>query len=131
MASTISESMGATLTSRRIVKGRIHNLLVNSEVAPFQCYVTIYLDSKDKLINYTTKAQNSLLQKCEFDAELIPKTLGYLHKLCDQFRRQIQTPMTRQLVESTDVATGRIEVLERNKEELDRLQLQLETDIKR
>ena len=130
MASNLSKTMGATLTSRQIVKGRVQDLLVNHQVAPVQVYVIVYLDSKDELINYSTTAQNNLLQKCEFDAELLPKTLGYLHKLCDQFRRKIQTPMTRQIVQPTDPATGRIEVLERNKEELDRLQLQVEKDIK-
>ena len=129
MATNLSKSMGATLTTRTIIKTRVNDLLVKNKVAPFQCYVAVYLDSEEKLIDYTTTQQNNLLQKCDFDVKLIPVTLGHLHKLMDQFRRKIQTPITRQEVEPTDVATGRVELLERNKEEIDRLKRQVERDI--
>ena len=122
--------MGATLTTRAIIKTCINDLLVKNITTQFQCYVAVMEDADEKLIDYTTTQQNNLLQKCDFDIKLIPKTLDHLYKLIDQFRRKIQTPITRQLVEPTDVATGRVELLENNKEEIQRLKRQVEQDIK-
>ena len=130
MASNLSKSMGATLTTRAIIKTCINDLLVKNITTQFQCYTAVMLDADEKLIDYSTTQQNNLLQKCDFDVKLLPKTLDHLYKLIDQFRRKIQTPITRQLVEPTDVSTGRVELLENNKEEIERLKRQVEQDIK-
>ena len=129
MATNLSKSMGATLTTRSIIKNCLNNLLVKNQGAPMQCYIGLYLDSEEKLIDMSTTAQNNLLQKCEFDAKLIPQTLRFLHDMCDQFRQKIQTPITRQVTQPTGVATGRVELLENNKDELRRLMKQTEKDI--
>ena len=129
MATNLSKSMGATLTTRSIIKNRLNDLLVRNITSPIQCYTALLLDSQEKLIDYSTTAQNNLLQKCEFDAKLIPETLRFLHDMCDQFRRKIQQPMTRLITQPTEVAVGRVELLENNKEELLRLAKQTEKDI--
>lgn len=130
MASTLTTQMGATLTTRTLLKHNIKQLFVDNKVAPFQHYVALYLDSKEKLIDYSSTAQNNLLHKCQFEAKLVPETLRWLYTLADQFRRELQQPITRRQVTQTDPTDGRIELLERNKDELERLAKHAEKDIK-